>query len=370
MQEVQGVIKGQYDYAKLRGGTGPLVYPAGFVWIFSIFWYICDRGANIAKAQWIFYGIYLLTLAIVMKIYVRAKLAPGWSLVLLCISKRIHAIYMLRMFNDGVAMLFLFAAVHFFCSSLAVSVKMNILLFAPPLLYLLLCAHGVYGAIRHIGICALVQARPSLFEAMTSSDCRTQYPTSYISGSFNFSRVFLHRWTVNFKFVPEEIFVSKSFAVFLLFCHLSTLAVFYFKHLSRAAKERVRLHSGTDDFPASFISIVLFTGNFIGIVFARSLHFQFYTWYFHTIPALLWKTQLDTGVKLGLYALVELSFNITERKGCFQIPVGPECGSSTPTGAMILSAVHLVLLLALYFTPPWKALRPRGNKEDEKEKKK
>jgi hypothetical protein len=34
MEEVEGVEMGEYDYAKLKGQTGPLVYPAGFVWIF------------------------------------------------------------------------------------------------------------------------------------------------------------------------------------------------------------------------------------------------------------------------------------------------------------------------------------------------
>jgi hypothetical protein len=40
MEEVQGVENGEYDYANLRGQTGPLVYPAGFVWIFMFLkWY-------------------------------------------------------------------------------------------------------------------------------------------------------------------------------------------------------------------------------------------------------------------------------------------------------------------------------------------
>lgn len=29
MQEVEGVVNGTWDYTKLRGDTGPLVYPAG-----------------------------------------------------------------------------------------------------------------------------------------------------------------------------------------------------------------------------------------------------------------------------------------------------------------------------------------------------
>jgi len=37
MEEVEGVENGEYDYANLKGGTGPLVYPGGFVWIFMMF---------------------------------------------------------------------------------------------------------------------------------------------------------------------------------------------------------------------------------------------------------------------------------------------------------------------------------------------
>ncbi|KAF6142492.1 hypothetical protein GIB67_039456 [Kingdonia uniflora] len=52
------------------------------------------------------------------------------------------------------------------------------------------------------------------------------FPIEYLSGAFNLGRVFIHFWSVNFKFVPEDVFVSKEFAVGLLIVHLSLLAAF------------------------------------------------------------------------------------------------------------------------------------------------
>ena len=40
------------------------------------------------------------------------------------------------------------------------------------------------------------------------------------------------------------------------------------------------------------MTTILFTSNFVGVMFARSLHYQFYSWYFHTLPWLLWGTRL------------------------------------------------------------------------------
>jgi alpha-1,3-mannosyltransferase len=167
MQEVSSVIAGERDYSKIRGQTGPLVYPAGFVWIFCALRWLTDEGSNVPRAQLIFAGIYLLTQAVVLALYIRAKLTPAWALILLMLSKRIHSLYALRLFNDSISMLLLYCAIFLFTKrkwaigcvlySAAVSVKMNILLFAPSLLYLLLCTGGVAGAVRNIAICAAVQ---------------------------------------------------------------------------------------------------------------------------------------------------------------------------------------------------------------------
>jgi alpha-1,3-mannosyltransferase len=47
MQEVSGFLGGERDYTKLRGDTGPLVYPGGFVWAFSALYHITDQGQDI-----------------------------------------------------------------------------------------------------------------------------------------------------------------------------------------------------------------------------------------------------------------------------------------------------------------------------------
>lgn len=47
MQEVEGYLGGERDYMKLRGDTGPLVYPAGFVYVYSLLRYLTEQGTNI-----------------------------------------------------------------------------------------------------------------------------------------------------------------------------------------------------------------------------------------------------------------------------------------------------------------------------------
>lgn len=50
--------------------------------------------------QIIFAGLYLASQAVVMALYIRAGTMPPWSLVLLCASRRLHSIFVLRLFND------------------------------------------------------------------------------------------------------------------------------------------------------------------------------------------------------------------------------------------------------------------------------
>lgn len=51
-------------------------------------------------------------------------------------------------------------------------------------------------------------------------------PIAYIMGSFDLGRVFKMEWTVNWRFLPEEVFVHPGFHISLLLVHVVLLAVF------------------------------------------------------------------------------------------------------------------------------------------------
>ena len=115
MQEVEGwVVDGEYDYTLLRGDTGPLVYPAGFLYVYAALRWLTGGGhgaAAIRVAQWLFLGLYIGVLAIVQRVYGAARPGPPWVILLLALSKRVHSLFVLRLFNDCWAMLFAYAAI-------------------------------------------------------------------------------------------------------------------------------------------------------------------------------------------------------------------------------------------------------------------
>jgi alpha-1,3-mannosyltransferase len=142
MQQIEQYIGGERDYIKLYGDTGPLVYPAAHVYIYRFLYYLTDSGRDIKLAQYIFIGLYLATLALVMQCYRRAGVPP-YVFPLLILSKRLHSIFLLRLFNDCFAVFFLFLAIYCYQKrmwtvgsvvySLGLGVKMSLLLALPAI---------------------------------------------------------------------------------------------------------------------------------------------------------------------------------------------------------------------------------------------
>ncbi|KAL5471350.1 hypothetical protein EMCRGX_G029456 [Ephydatia muelleri] len=313
MQEVEGFLNGTWDYTQLKGDTGPLVYPAGFVYIYSALYYVTGRGSNLRLAQYIFAGLYLFNLATVLALYNRVAKAlqlPAFLLVFLgCTAYRVHSIFVLRLFNDPVAIFLLYVAILLFFSdqwtlgclvySLAVSIKMNVLLYSPGLLVLLLLAHGWYGTLPRLLLCAVVQV------VLGAPFLLVNLP-GYMTRSFDMGRQFLYQWTVNWRCLPEWLFLHRSFHALLLLLHLVVLLAFAAKHWARGASfGRFLRWKSKEKLQKQDILWVLFTSNFIGMCFARSLHYQFYIWYFHTLPLLVWSSPLPAVLKVLVLVLVE-----------------------------------------------------------------
>ncbi|XP_055528289.1 lethal(2)neighbour of tid protein 2 [Wyeomyia smithii] len=417
MQECEGFLNGTTNYALLRGDTGPLVYPAGFVYIYSALYYITSYGQNVRLAQYVFIAIYLLQMAVVLRLYSKSRKLPPYVLLITTFtSYRIHSIYVLRLFNDPIAVLFLYLALNALIDnrwttgsiflSLGVSVKMNILLFAPAILLLFITNLGYYKTCLQLMVCGMVQV-------VLGAPFLLTYPWQYLKGSFDLGRIFEHKWTVNYRFLDREVFENKLFHLTLLAVHVLLLVAFaspcfkYFQNYCRlrqleimlapqiAAKNRevtqeskkkdkpkkpqpkkdeplskeqekflksfekgikkmANQESAPNGAPATAVTdkensankkfsihfdratqlalLPIFLSNFIGIVCARSLHYQFYVWYFHSLPYLTWYTEYTTSLKFLLLLLLEFCWNTYP---------------STAVSSLILHTCHIILLVGI-----------------------
>ena len=342
MQEVSGFLHGERDYRQLRGDTGPLVYPAGFVYLYSLFYYVTGKGENVRLAQYVFIALYVATMYVVHRLYIASRLPP-YLLVLLSLSKRLHSIYMLRLFNDCWAMLLLYAAVLLFLQrrpllssalfSLAVSIKMNVLLFLPAHLLLLVQSQPLPTVAGCGALMAGVQV--ALGAPFLAHDA-----DAYVSKAFEFSRVFFYKWTVNLRFLPEPVFLHPLTARLLLAAHFLVLLYVLNRYAKggllgvtqRALSAVPSLLSPSggggaamNGQPSALYAVSLyFLCNLVGVVFARSLHYQFFCWYAHTLPLLAhlsrtpFPPQLGTGLhewavvaaKCGVLFGVEVCWNV------------------------------------------------------------
>lgn len=346
---------------------------------------------------------------LVLRLYTKSRKLPPYVLFISAFtSYRIHSIYVLRLFNDPVAILFLYAAINMYMDgrwswgsiflSLGVSVKMNVLLFAPAILLLYITNLGYAKTAMQLTICGIVQvclAFPFLLS----------HPWEYVKGSFDLARVFEHKWTVNYRFLPKEIFEHRYFHIALLLLHIGLLLLFTVasyrymtsyhrlrslqlqlqpqidtknaevqKKSKKMPKKKVaaveeKLSSEQKNFLKSFENslkkssksdelsapptvsfkeqqkyeifydqsvqlalLPIFLSNFIGIVCARSLHYQFYVWYFHSLPYLVWSTNYNLSLKFLLLGIIEFAWN--------SYP-------STEISSMLLHVAHVILLVGV-----------------------
>jgi alpha-1,3-mannosyltransferase len=227
-----------------------------------------------------------------------------------------------------------------FSTSAALSVKMSILLYLPGVLVILFQRQGLLSTLQHMLILVLSQA-------FLAFPFLRENAAAYLQSSFDLSRVFLFKWTVNWRFVDENVFLSPSWAKSLLIGHVSALVFFglfvwcrsegnAWNVLNRGLR-RPTLPAGLTRLTPDYVATVLFTSNLIGILFARSLHYQFYSWYAQQLPFLAWRTRFPTVMKIALLLSIEYAWNVFP---------------STIKSSAVLLAGHVLLLGGILFGYP------------------
>ncbi|OMJ75488.1 hypothetical protein SteCoe_25337 [Stentor coeruleus] len=349
MAQTGGFLSGDYNYLNLKGPSGPLVYPAGFLYIFSIIYSICNMGTSVRMGQYVFLAFYLINLIIVNNIYKRLEPHVGkWCVFILCLSFKMHSTYLLRLFNDPVAILFMNLCILFALDnkwksavilySISLSIKMNILLYLPGLLLII-----NWGNNYIFTLCSLIFI--IAFQLIIAIPFLLVNPRGYFTMAFDFSRVFDQKESAYWQFLPNEVFVSKIFHNTLLVFHVTLLLIFLFRkaaygktfvqklrslNLPTSLAEFLHPPQGTKIAP-ELIAYSMFTTHFIGIFFSRSLHIQYYTWYIFTIPFFICYGSRKWW-KYGLYVLLEVAYK--------QYP--PKLYSSC-----MVFAIHLVFIYVL-----------------------
>ncbi|CDO95035.1 unnamed protein product [Kluyveromyces dobzhanskii CBS 2104] len=360
MEQIWAIQNGERDYSKISGGTGPLVYPAGHVLIYKAMEWASDGLNNVEQAQGLFRYLYLITLLIQFVCFSLLNVPSGY-VVLAVLSKRLHSIYVLRLFNDCFTTLFVSISVLAMLLSakykmrgipvllgstfysIAVSIKMNALLYLPGVLL------SVYLLERGNTLqIALNVATMAVWQIAVATPFWKEYPKEYIQGAFNFGRQFMYKWSVNWQMLDEESFVNPIFHRTLLVSHVTVLLTFLFykmlpreltpSQLLRMAKSNL-LHPFTDVVPRkvpvspSQIAYILLTSNYIGILFSRSLHYQFLSWYHWTLPVLLHWARMPYILTVAWYLAHEWCWN----------SYPPNATQST-----ILHACNTALVLAIF----------------------
>lgn len=296
----------ELDYSKIRGGTGPLVYPAGHVLIYRMMYQLTNGMAYLSEGQIVFRLLYMITMILQVLVYVLLDLPP-WCALFACCSKRLHSIYVLRLFNDCFTTFFvvltvllvviaakhaktrkarnILAIISSLTYSMAVSIKMNALLYLPAMIVSMYTINDTsLLATAGNGLVMLG------WQVLVALPFLKSHPMEYIKCAFDFKRNFMFKWSINWQFLDEEAFNNPWFHKSLLVSQVvAILTVLLCKypslpsHLLRSMRHPLSSYATEK----THIPFILLTTNFVGIIFSRSLHYQFLSWYHWTIPALL-----------------------------------------------------------------------------------
>lgn len=220
-------LRGERDYAVLRGDSARAVGPAGYVYLCAALHRLTAGGAHLVRAQALWAVLYSATQALAFALLARTRIAPPWAALVLAASRQLHRLYVLRLGDDcwatllalGAAVLLAHdrwaAGTALYCA--AAGVSLAVLHYLPGLVCLLVQRRGLARAAACLAAaCAaqLVAAAPFL----------AAQPAHYLGAVFDVARRLPHVLSVNWRFVPPSLVLSRGFAAALNACHAFLLA--------------------------------------------------------------------------------------------------------------------------------------------------
>lgn len=358
MQQIEVVNDGEIDYNLIKGDTGPCVYPAGFIQIYEWIYWLTDSGSDIVTGQKLFGYLFTISVVLCCTVYTMVPNLKPWPLYLLLLSKRLYSIYVLRLFNDcftticmisvtlllqqasywystsGSLIPFLLCIVASDLYSIAISIKMNALLYFPGFVIIsfFLVGENPFKLILVLLVIPFIQITIGWkFLLPLFNDEEAIYIRwNYINQAFDFKRNFLYEWTVNWRFLSEDFFLSDKFSTLLLVGNVTVLLFFIFtrfinKRITGKSIGELIKNSLLNPFKSTIspnnlfinyesgpklILLIMSCSNFIGILFARSLHYQFLSWYCWQLPFLIYATNINFVGGILIFLVHEWCWNV------------------------------------------------------------
>jgi len=225
--------------------------------------------------------------------------------------------------------------------SLGLGTKMSLLLALPAIGLVIYLSRGLREGLQYgimVPTAQFIFGIPFLYADATA----------YVSRSFELTREFMYEWTVNWRFVDEDIFYTQEFSNALLLGHLATLYLFIATRWLRPAGQSMMrfitsaLRFGEPFSPkqvstrinAPYITTVILTANAIGFLFARSLHYQFFAYIALATPYLMWRAKFHPILQYILWGLQEWAWNVFP---------------STVLSSQVVVMVQLIVVVGVWF---------------------
>ena len=94
-----------------------------------------------------------------------------------------------------------------------------------------------------------------------------------------------------------------------------------------------------------YVVYTLFASNYVGIAFARTLHYQFYCWYFFSLPMLFW---MASGPTSGANVVTKMGLNLASSTvAMFGIEWAFLTFPATQQSSLMLQLSHAFLLVKI-----------------------